>query len=157
MPDRFIHTNDTPVEGHFVRRKYWDFVVTDAVGREQALIENSRIAAASSSASRFCHLLLGAMKDVHATGRRAFVGLVFVTDTTRHPMHPRRRGRQCRQLERFACTCAMEGLLDALTWMEVTPCGVEEPSPVLGLERFLETLYRRLADLPEGTWGQGGL
>jgi len=158
VPSHAIFTNDTPVEGYFVGRKYWDFVVKDADGREQVLIENSRIGGVGKAAgvSEVCHGLLGAMDSVYFTGRRAFVGLVFVSDATRYPMTPRRRDRQRKQLERFDRTCRQAGLLDALTYIEVTPDAATEPSPALSLERFLWMLHRKLDHLPEAAWMAAG-
>lgn len=154
IPDAAIYTNDTPVEGYFVGRKYWDFVVKDADGRAQVLVEHSRLTADASgkSLSAYCHELVGAMHSLNFTGRRTFVGSVFVCDATRTPLSAARRNCHRKRLERFARTATQAGLLDALTYLEVTPHTTIEPHAALSLERFLCRLYARLETLPEAAF-----
>ena len=151
IPDGAIFTNDTPVGGYFVRRKYWDFTVRDVSGRAHVLIENTRFRPRDSLSTR-CYNLLGHLSDLHFTGRRAFTGLVFVCDALDGRLTPLISRRNRTALERFNRTCRQTGLLDASTYIEITPDAATEPSNALTLERFLCTLHRKLCRLPETIW-----
>ena len=156
IPDAAIFTNDTPVPGYFIRRKYWDFAVRDSARREQVLIELSRVRASAAggaaSLSELCYRLLGALTDLHFMTRRAFTGLVFVASGLEHGVSPNISRNNREQLERFDRTCRQSGLLDAMTYIEVTRDAATEPSPALSLERFLWMLHRKLDNLPEAAW-----
>ena len=156
VPSHAIFPNDTPVPGYFIRRKYWDFAVRDADGHEQVLIELSRIQSAAKGGathlSPLCFRLLGALSDLRFMPRPAFTGLVFVCDDLKGTLRPPLRRRRLEHLERFDRTCRMSGLLDAMTYIEVTPDAATEPSPLLSLERFLWMLHRKLDHLPKAAW-----
>ncbi len=166
IPDRCIFTNDTPVPGYFVERKFWDFVVRDASGREQVVIEFTRLGPGGHGGggvncfAGLCHGWLGMIYDVSFSPRRAFTGLVAVRDARvrakpagRPRPAPRySRARRHRRLERFARAGRATGLLDAMAYLDLTPDSPVEPSSALGLERFLATLFGKLESLPPGAW-----
>ena len=165
VPDRAISTNDTPVAGHFIDRKFWDFVIRDSGGRTLVLIELQTMLSfwRSRSVSGFActfHRLLGMLFDAQRARRRAFVGIVVVRlSLARAPSahRPSRRAltsgaRIHQRLQRFHATCRSSDLLDAMAYLDLTPGAECEPLNELSVERFLRTLYDKLLAIPQEAW-----
>lgn len=166
VSERFIATNDTPVAGTFVERKYWDFTVRDAAGRELVLIEfafaRSGERTGNDCTPTRCHQWLGMLYDLSFAGRRPFTGLIVVRGSFRRarprrpspgPWRPTVNDRHRYRLERFDRACRSTGLLDAMAYVELSGGAATEPSHALGLAGFLATLHRKLVALPPATWG----